>query len=256
MESVLAMNLSTSRASYASKSCSNGPGPILVYSRDAICRTFRPRRVYASHRLQRSSSSLRFSSTTVCFRGLHFQKTFKVAVFYSNPERRQAHFCKASVTNSRNLAVDPQPSGFRPDPDSLNSFDTVPISSNSEDSAVQEGSESAAEISDELWKLLVLVPEHIGEKLVSHPEIEGLVEIVLDLGRRPLARFPSGDWFISETKVTEQDLQHAISMVNMNLFVFFYLISVLITFMWGSHMFKVAIFKTEFGRIVHLQLWL
>jgi stage III sporulation protein SpoIIIAA len=71
----------------------------------------------------------------------------------------------------------------------------------------------------------VLVPEHIGEKLVSHPEIQGLVEIVLDLGRRPLARFPSGDWFISETKVTDQDLQHAISMVSINLFVFFYLIS-------------------------------
>lgn len=226
MESVLATNLSTSRASYASKSCSNGSGPILLYSRDAICRTFRPRRVYASHRLQRSSSpSQRFSSTTVCFRGLHFQKTFKVAVFHSNPERRRAHSCKASITNSRNLAVDPQPSGFRPDPDSLNSFDTVPFSNNSEDSAVQEGSESAAEISDELWKLLVLVPEHIGEKLVSHPEIQGLVEIVLDLGRRPLARFPSGDWFISETKVTDQDLQHAISMVNINLFVFFYLIS-------------------------------
>lgn len=74
--------------------------------------------------------------------------------------------------------------------------------------------EATGEISDELWKLLVLVPEHIGQKLVAHPEIHNLVEIVLDLGRRPLARFPSGDWYISETKVTAQDLQHAISMVR------------------------------------------
>lgn len=74
--------------------------------------------------------------------------------------------------------------------------------------------EEGGEISDELWKLLVLVPEHIGQKLVAHPEILDLVEIVLDLGRRPLARFPSGDWYISETKVTAHDLQHAISMVS------------------------------------------
>jgi len=83
--------------------------------------------------------------------------------------------------------------------------------------ALEEG---GGEISDELWKLLVLLPEHIGQKLVAHPEIHNLVETVLDLGRRPLARFPSGDWFISETKVTAQDLQHAISMVSLLSFLF------------------------------------
>ena len=107
--------------------------------------------------------------------------------------------------------MDPQESGLRPGPEKLPKAEVVAMSSPVE-AALDEGLEGA-EISDELWKLLVLVPEHIGQKLVAHPEIHNLVEIVLDLGRRPLARFPSGDWFISETKVTAQDIQHATSMV-------------------------------------------
>lgn len=117
------------------------------------------------------------------------------------------------MTNSRNLAVDPQSSGLRPGPEKKVAPEVVAVVAAAGESALEEGIDGGGEISDELWKLLVLVPEHIGQKLVAHPEIHNLVEIVLDLGRRPLARFPSGDWYISETKVTAQDLQHAISMV-------------------------------------------
>lgn len=127
--------------------------------------------------------------------------------------RRRVATIKASVTDSRNLAVDPQNSGLRPGPEKkLVPAEIVPVPSVRE-AALAEG-EEPGEISDELWKLLVLVPEHIGQKLVAHPEINDLVEIVLDLGRRPLARFPSGDWYVSESKVTAQDLQHAISMTG------------------------------------------
>ncbi|CDY33306.1 BnaA01g19730D [Brassica napus] len=35
--------------------------------------------------------------------------------------------------------------------------------------------------------------------------------LVMDLGRKPLARFPSGDWVISEMPVTQQDLKLAVS---------------------------------------------
>jgi hypothetical protein len=70
------------------------------------------------------------------------------------------------------------------------------------------------DIRDELWQLLVLVPNHIRHKVVRHPEIQQLVEIVLDLGRHPIARFPSGDWTISDGVVTAADLEHAISLVG------------------------------------------
>lgn len=50
--------------------------------------------------------------------------------------------------------------------------------------------------------------------LDGHPELEQLIEIVMDLGRKPLARFPSGDFIISTDTVTFQDLEHAISLVG------------------------------------------
>ena len=40
-----------------------------------------------------------------------------------------------------------------------------------------------------------------------------MVEIVLDLGRKPLARFPDGDWIISEQLVSAQDLEFAVERV-------------------------------------------
>ncbi|KAL2629220.1 hypothetical protein R1flu_013906 [Riccia fluitans] len=69
-------------------------------------------------------------------------------------------------------------------------------------------------ISSELRKLLDLVPEHLRARLEEHEEIDCLVEIVLDLGRKPMARFPSGDWFISQDLVTAADLEHAVSLVG------------------------------------------
>ena len=40
-----------------------------------------------------------------------------------------------------------------------------------------------------------------------------LVEIVMDLGRPPLARFPSGDLRLADDVISSADLEHAISKV-------------------------------------------
>ncbi|XP_057856494.2 protein SEEDLING PLASTID DEVELOPMENT 1 isoform X2 [Cryptomeria japonica] len=66
----------------------------------------------------------------------------------------------------------------------------------------------------ELRRLLTLLPHKIKKSLIGHPELEHLIEIVMDLGRKPLARFPSGDFRISEDSITFQDLEQAISMVG------------------------------------------
>jgi hypothetical protein len=42
----------------------------------------------------------------------------------------------------------------------------------------------------------------------------------MDLGRRPIARFPSGDWVISDQPVTADDLRQAVSKVARTLFFF------------------------------------
>lgn len=41
-----------------------------------------------------------------------------------------------------------------------------------------------------------------------------LVEVILDLGRPPLARFPGTDLVLSEGLVSREDLDHAISQVS------------------------------------------
>lgn len=66
---------------------------------------------------------------------------------------------------------------------------------------------------DELTKLLSLLPETMQAKLLSHENLHDLVEIVLDLGRVPLARFPSGDFVLSPNPISLIDLNHATSQV-------------------------------------------
>ncbi|GMG99439.1 hypothetical protein Nepgr_001279 [Nepenthes gracilis] len=75
-------------------------------------------------------------------------------------------------------------------------------------------STSRPEPASELDLLLELLPSGMRNALLQHEEIEELIEIVMDLGRKPLARFPSGDWVISEKPVERDDLQHAISKVG------------------------------------------
>lgn len=66
----------------------------------------------------------------------------------------------------------------------------------------------------ELGRLLALLPEEMRQKVGEHPELHQLIEVVMDLGRKPLARFPSGDFVLSELPITVQDLEHATSQVN------------------------------------------
>lgn len=66
---------------------------------------------------------------------------------------------------------------------------------------------------DELGRLLALLPEEMRRRVSEHPELQQLIEIVMDLGRKPLARFPSGDFFISDFPITLQDIEHATSQV-------------------------------------------
>ncbi|KAK1441429.1 hypothetical protein QVD17_07315 [Tagetes erecta] len=66
----------------------------------------------------------------------------------------------------------------------------------------------------ELDLFLELVPLRMRNKLFEHSEFGNMIEFVMDLGRQPLARFPSGDWIISDEPVKLEDLHHAISKVG------------------------------------------
>ncbi|KAG2681763.1 hypothetical protein I3760_11G158500 [Carya illinoinensis] len=66
----------------------------------------------------------------------------------------------------------------------------------------------------ELGRLLALLPEQMWRRVSEHPELHQLIEVVMDLGRKPLARFPSGDFVLSDSPITAEDLEHATSQVG------------------------------------------
>ena len=60
---------------------------------------------------------------------------------------------------------------------------------------------------DDLQKLLEILPQEIQQQLKYHPQQDTLVEVVLDLGRLPEARFPHQTEYLSEQVVTREQLQ-------------------------------------------------
>lgn len=81
-------------------------------------------------------------------------------------------------------------------------------------SATASTSSCRDEVVSDLELFLGLLPLRMRNELSKHEEIRDLIEVVMDLGRKPLARFPSGDWTISEQPVKLEDLRHAISKVG------------------------------------------
>ena len=66
----------------------------------------------------------------------------------------------------------------------------------------------------EMTQLLDIFPLPIRQGLVRLPNLESLVEVVLDLGRPPEARFPDDFAFLGDTSVTFEDLAHVSSRLS------------------------------------------
>ncbi len=65
-------------------------------------------------------------------------------------------------------------------------------------------------ITDDLQKLLEILPQELRQILEKHPQRDTLVEVVLDLGRRPEARFPNLTEYLSEIPVTQAQIDDCI----------------------------------------------
>ena len=63
-------------------------------------------------------------------------------------------------------------------------------------------------LADDLNQLLEILPEFISTPIKKHPNQEQLIEIVLDIGRRPEARFSKGASYLSYRTVVWQDLDY------------------------------------------------
>src|SRR5215471_11102298 len=64
------------------------------------------------------------------------------------------------------------------------------------------------EITDDLDLLLRVMPPHLTESLRRQPDLSHLVEVVLDLGRPPEARFPGRAVYVTDSSITREDLEY------------------------------------------------
>ena len=69
-------------------------------------------------------------------------------------------------------------------------------------------------VRQELELLLDVLPQRVVDALHQRDGLHELLEIVLDLGRAPEARFVSGDVSLSDDEVTHQDLEHIVQQIG------------------------------------------
>jgi stage III sporulation protein SpoIIIAA len=69
-------------------------------------------------------------------------------------------------------------------------------------------------ITDDLNALLDILPEHIYRPVSEQPDVAELIEIVMDLGRPPEARFFNREMVIVLEDITELDLEYVVSRVS------------------------------------------
>ncbi len=69
-------------------------------------------------------------------------------------------------------------------------------------------------ITDDMDALLDILPPHIHQPLCQQQDISELLEVVLDLGRPPEARFPQREVVLDPKEVSEQDIDYVASRVS------------------------------------------
>ncbi|WP_027269270.1 R3H domain-containing nucleic acid-binding protein [Leptolyngbya sp. PCC 6406] len=86
--------------------------------------------------------------------------------------------------------------------------DSIPVSPSSDDAAATPAP------GEDMVQLLAILPNLLRSQLEVHPHRDQLIEVVLDLGRRPEARFPNGAEYLGESVVSQETLQHCIERVG------------------------------------------
>jgi len=69
-------------------------------------------------------------------------------------------------------------------------------------------------ITDDLDALLDIFPSHIQQSLCQQEDVHELLEVILDLGRPPEARFPQREVVLSSEEVSEQDIEYVASHIG------------------------------------------
>ena len=70
------------------------------------------------------------------------------------------------------------------------------------------------QITDDLDLLLSILPERVQRALAEANRSADLLEVVMDLGRIPEARFTTGELYLSDSETTTEDLQVVIARIG------------------------------------------
>ena len=66
----------------------------------------------------------------------------------------------------------------------------------------------------ELGQLLDILPQRVADNLRALENVDAILEVVLDLGRLPEARFPSGDIALDDQDITRSDLDNVVERIG------------------------------------------
>src|SRR6266508_2459142 len=69
-------------------------------------------------------------------------------------------------------------------------------------------------VTDDLDELISVLPAHIAEPVRGMPDRANLLEVVMDLGREPEARFPGREVILCRRVITEDDLDDVIRSIS------------------------------------------
>jgi stage III sporulation protein SpoIIIAA len=69
-------------------------------------------------------------------------------------------------------------------------------------------------VTDDLDALLDILPLHIREPLYQQPDHSELIEVILDLGRLPEARFPHRELVLNSSEVNQSDIDYVVSRIG------------------------------------------
>lgn len=70
------------------------------------------------------------------------------------------------------------------------------------------------QVTDNLDQLLEILPAHLQAKIYEHGQLDQLVEVVMDLGRSPEARYFNETKYLDETPISQADLDSCVSKVG------------------------------------------
>src|SRR4051794_17650516 len=79
---------------------------------------------------------------------------------------------------------------------------------------LERTSELSRTITDDLDLLIDALAPHIGDPVRLRPDKHELLEVVMDLGRLPEARYPGREVLLSQAEVTNEDLDYAVSRIG------------------------------------------